>query len=40
MGWIASATAPEFNPQPGHAPWWLDRQLSRFANAAGKADKG
>lgn len=24
----------------GRAPWWLDRQLSRFANAAGKADKG
>jgi hypothetical protein len=23
----------------GRAPWWLDRQLSRFANAAGKADK-
>jgi len=21
----------------GRAPWWLDRQLSRFANAAGKA---
>ncbi len=24
----------------GRAPWWLDKQLSRFANAAGKADKG
>lgn len=24
----------------GQAPWWLDKQLSRFANAAGKADKG
>jgi len=24
----------------GRSPWWLDKQLSRFANAAGKADKG
>ncbi|MBS0508833.1 MAG: FAD-dependent oxidoreductase [Proteobacteria bacterium] len=24
----------------GRAPWWLDRQLSRLANAAGKSDKG
>lgn len=24
----------------GRKPWWLDRQLSRFADAAGKADKG
>ncbi|AEB86866.1 FAD-dependent oxidoreductase [Alicycliphilus denitrificans] len=24
----------------GRAPWWVDKQLSRFANAAGKADKG
>lgn len=23
----------------GHAPWWLDRQLSKLASAAGKADK-